>query len=177
MLVDLKEVAKEFDQSLRTIQNWCKDAKVKKIANEFQLTNDIVDEWRITKLKDKTKVKTQPNNKSVAPAKRKIKSEIYTYIAFGVGCIIFTALVGYLIYQSTKIDDKDNAINSHIQTIQEQKTIINEKDKELIKKQSTIQSLKIQRSIDSTLINTSVYKRKAFNKAINHPIVKDSTID
>lgn len=161
MLVDLKEVAKEFDQSLRTIQNWCKDAKVKKVANEFQLTPDIVDEWRITKLKDKAKAKTQPIIKSVAPAKSKSKSEIYTYIAFGVGCVIFTALVGYLFYQSTKIDDKDNAIHGHIQTIQEQKAIISEKDKELIKNQSTIQSLKIQRASDSTLINTSVYgKRK-----------------
>jgi uncharacterized protein HemX len=163
MLVDLKDVAKEFDQSLRTIQNWCKDAKVKKIANEFQLTPDIVDQWRMTKLKDKTKAKTQTNTKSVAPMKRKNKSEIYTYIAFTLCGIIFTALVGYLIYQSTKIDEKDTAINNHIQTIQEQKTIISEKDKELNQNQSTIEKLKLQRAVDSTLINTSVYKRKPFN--------------
>lgn len=163
MLVDLKEVAKEFDQSLRTIQNWCKDAKVKKIANEFQLTSDIVDQWRITKLKDKTKVKTQSINKSVAPAKRKSKSENYTYIALAVGCIIFTALVGLIIYQTIRRSEQADIIHGHIQTIQEQKAIINEKDKELIKKQSIIQSLKIQRASDSTLINTSVYKRKPFN--------------
>jgi cell division protein FtsL len=160
MLVDLKDVAKEFDQSLRTIQNWCKDAKVKKIANEFQLTPDIVDQWRMTKLKDKTKAKTQPIIKSVAPMKRKSKSEIYTYIAFAVGGIIFTALVGYLIYQSTKIDDQVNTIHGHIETIKEQKTIISEKDKELNQNQSTIEKLKLQRAVDSTLINTSVYKRK-----------------
>jgi len=157
MLVDLKEVAKEFDQSLRTIQNWCKDAKVKKIANEFQLTNDIVDEWRITKLKDKTKVKTQPNNKSVAPAKGKNKSEIYTYIALLFIGVVSTALT----YQIIKTNDQANTIHEHIQTIQERNAIINEKDKELIKKQSIIQALKIQRSSDSTLLNTPVYgKRK-----------------
>lgn len=160
MLVDLKEVAKEFDQSLRTIQNWCKDAKVKKIANEFQLTSDIVDQWRITKLKDKTKVKTQSINKSVAPAKRKSKSEIYIYIALLFIGAVSTALT----YQIIKTNDQADIIHGHIQTIQEQKAIINEKDKELIKKQSIIQALKIQRASDSTLINTSVYsKRKPLN--------------
>lgn len=163
MLVDLKDVAKEFDQSLRTIQNWCKDAKVKKVANEFQLTNDIVDQWRMTKTKDKAKAKTQTNTKSVSSMKRKNKNEIYTYIAFAAGCIILTALVGYLIYQSMKIDEKDTAINNHIQTIQEQKTIISEKDKELNQNKSTIEKLKIQHAVDSAMINTSVYKRKPFN--------------
>jgi hypothetical protein len=160
MLVDLKEVAKEFDQSLRTIQNWCKDAKVKKIANEFQLTNDIVDEWRITKLKDKTKVKTQPNNKSVAPAKRKIKSEIFTYIAL----VFVTALIGVVIYQAIKTSDQADDIKKKDNTIQAQQTIIQDKENQLDAKQSIIEGLKRQHSIDSTLINSPVYsKRKPFN--------------
>jgi hypothetical protein len=156
MLVDLKDVAKEFDQSLRTIQNWCKDAKVKKIANEFQLTNDIVDEWRITKIKDKAKVKAQPNTKSVAPMKRKSKSETYIYISLFIIGVVSTALT----YQIIKTNDQVNTIHGHIETIKEQKTIISEKDKELKQKESTIEALKIQHGIDSTLINTSVYKRK-----------------
>lgn len=160
MLVDLKEVAKEFDQSLRTIQNWCKDAKVKKIANEFQLTNDIVDEWRITKLKDKAKAKTQPIIKSVAPAKRKIKSEIFTYIAL----VFVTALIGVVIYQAIKTSDQADDIKKKDNTIQAQQTIIQDKENQLDAKQSIIEGLKRQHSIDSTLINSPVYsKRKPAN--------------
>ena len=71
MLINIKQVAKDFKVSTRTIQMWCKAEGIKKIANEYQLTNDIIEAWRI----DRTKTKTKSTNENASVTKQKNTSQ------------------------------------------------------------------------------------------------------
>ena len=71
MLVQVSDIAKEFKVDPRTIQNWCKRDKVRKIGNEYQLTEDLVETWRIRESNPKNKTKPKPQIKTDSPTKGK----------------------------------------------------------------------------------------------------------
>ena len=76
MLINIKQVAKDFKVSTRTIQMWCKAEGIKKIGNEYQLTNDILNRWSL----ERTKTKTKPTNENDSQAKRKTTSQKATIL-------------------------------------------------------------------------------------------------
>ena len=97
MLINIKQVAKDFKVSTRTIQMWCKAEGIKKIGNEYQLTNDIIEAWRI----DRTKTKTKSTNENDSQAKRKTTSQKAT-ILITASIIILLCGVIYLYTENSK---------------------------------------------------------------------------
>lgn len=45
MLVNINDVAKRLKITNRAVQNKCKNAGLKKIGNQYQITTDIADKW------------------------------------------------------------------------------------------------------------------------------------
>lgn len=97
MLINIKQVAKDFKVSTRTIQMWSKAEGIKKIGNEYQLTNDIIEAWRI----DRTKTKTKSTNENDSQAKRKTTSQKAT-ILITASIIILLCGVIYLYTENSK---------------------------------------------------------------------------
>jgi len=160
MLVPIAEVSKEFKKDVRTIQLWCAKEGIAKVGNEYQISQEQVDLWRLTRMGAKAKPKFKPI--TTADAKKVIpeNSPKFRAISISVLSIIFTALVGFIIYYNVINSQQETTIREQKQTIQVQQTTIEQKQNQLDQKQSTIEQLKRQHSIDSTLINTTTYKRK-----------------
>lgn len=97
MLINIKQVAKDFKVSTRTIQMWCKAEGIKKIGNEYQLTNDILNRWSL----ERTKTKTKPTNENDSQAKRKTTSQKAT-ILITASIIILLCGVIYLYTENSK---------------------------------------------------------------------------
>ena len=97
MLINIKQVAKDFKVSTRTIQMWCKAEGIKKIGNEYHLTNDILNRWSL----EPTKTKTKSTNESDSQAKRKTTSQKAT-ILITASIIILLCGVIYLYTENSK---------------------------------------------------------------------------
>lgn len=97
MLINIKQVAKDFKVSTRTIQMWSKAEGIKKIGNEYQLTNDILNRWSL----ERTKTKTKPTNENDSQAKRKTTSQKAT-ILITASIIILLCGVIYLYTENSK---------------------------------------------------------------------------
>jgi hypothetical protein len=84
MLITVKEAAELLKTSERTIQLKCKKYNVKKIANVYQLTQEIVDQW-------KTETKTE-TNRTLQTVTRKNVSVKPSFL------FIFTAIISFLFF-------------------------------------------------------------------------------
>jgi septal ring factor EnvC (AmiA/AmiB activator) len=167
MLIPITDVSKEFKKDVRTIQMWCAKEGISKIGNEYQITSEVVERWKLTRTGMKSKPKPKPISNHETKTKQVENSPKFRTLKISLLSILFTALVGFLInynainsQQATTIQEQKQTIQEQKQTIQVQQTTIQEKDDQLDAKQSTIEGLKRQHSIDSTLINTPIYKRK-----------------
>lgn len=160
MLLSITEVSKEFKKDVRTIQMWCAKEGISKIGNEYQITSEVVELWKLTRTGAKTKTKTKPITTPETKTKQTENSPKFRTLKISLLSIIFTALVGFLINYNVINSQQETTIQEQKQTIQVQQSTIQEKDAQLDAKQSTIEGLKRQHSIDSTLINTTTYKRK-----------------
>ncbi len=67
MLHNISQVSEQFGVSKRTVQLWCKAEGIKKIGNEYQLTDEIVDRWELTKAKSETKQEKKTVTHRTAP--------------------------------------------------------------------------------------------------------------
>jgi hypothetical protein len=160
MLIPITDVSKEFKKDVRTIQLWCAKEGITKVGNEYQITNEVVERWKLTRTGMKSKPKPKPISTPESKPKQPENSPKFRNLSISVLSIIFTALVGFLINYNAINSQQATTIQEQKQTIQVQQTTIQEKDDQLDAKQSTIEGLKRQHSIDSTLINTPIYKRK-----------------
>ena len=160
MLLSITEVSKEFKKDVRTIQMWCAKEGISKIGNEYQITNEVVERWKLTRTGAKTKPKPKPISTPETKTKQPENSPKFRTLKISLLSILFTALVGFLINYNVINSQQATTIQEQKQTIQVQQSTIQEKDAQLDAKQSTIEGLKRQHSIDSTLINTTIYKRK-----------------
>ena len=160
MLLSITEVSKEFKKDVRTIQMWCAKEGIRKIGNEYQITSEVVERWKLTRTGAKTKAKTKAITTPETKTKQPENSPKFRALKISLLSILFTALVGFLINYNVINSQQATTIQEQKQTIQVQQTTIQEKDAQLDAKQSTIEGLKRQHSIDSTLINTTIYKRK-----------------
>jgi hypothetical protein len=160
MLIPITDVSKEFKKDVRTIQLWCAKEGIPKVGNEYQITNEVVERWKLTRTGVKSKPKSKPISMTESKPKQPENSPKFRNLSISVLSIIFTALVGFLINYNVINSQQETTIQEQKQTIQAQQSTIQEKDAQLDAKQSTIEGLKRQHSIDSTLINTTIYKRK-----------------
>ena len=160
MLIPITDVSKEFKKDVRTIQMWCAKEGISKIGNEYQITNEVVERWKLTRTGAKTKPKPKPISTPETKTKQPENSPKFRTLKISLLSILFTALVGFLINYNVINSQQATTIQEQKQTIQVQQSTIQEKDAQLDAKQSTIEGLKRQHSIDSTLINTTIYKRK-----------------
>jgi hypothetical protein len=160
MLIPITDVSKEFKKDVRTIQLWCAKEGITKVGNEYQITNEVVERWKLTRTGMKSKPKPKPISTPESKPKQVENSPKFRALKISLLSILFTALVGFLINYNAINSQQATTIQEQKQTIQVQQTTIQEKDDQLDAKQSTIEGLKRQHSIDSTLINTPIYKRK-----------------
>jgi hypothetical protein len=160
MLIPITDVSKEFKKDVRTIQLWCAKEGITKVGNEYQITNEVVERWKLTRTGMKSKPKPKPISNPESKPKQVENSPKFRPLKISLLSILFTALVGFLINYNAINSQQATTIQEQKQTIQVQQTTIQEKDAQLDAKQSTIEGLKRQHSIDSTLINTPIYKRK-----------------
>ena len=100
MLINIKQVAKDFKVSTRTIQMWCKAEGIKKIGNEYQLTNDIIEAWRI----DRTKTKTKSTNENASPTKQKHASQRTTIIITSIILLLLCGVAYFYTENSKNIE-------------------------------------------------------------------------
>lgn len=139
---------------------WCAKEGIAKIGNEYQITSEVVERWKLTRTGAKTKTKAKAITTPETKTKQPENSPKFRTLTISLLSILFTALVGFLINYNVINSQQATTIQEQKQTIQVQQTTIQEKETQLDAKQSTIEQLKRQHSIDSTLINTTIYKRK-----------------
>ena len=100
MLVSVKDGAQRLNVTPRMIQIKCKQSNVKKIGNQYQLTNDILNSWIDSDvIKSETKHEPKQKNISISHTKqnklRFATSQIFTFIL-----ILILLIVSYLFYGS-----------------------------------------------------------------------------
>jgi hypothetical protein len=73
MLIPITDVSKEFKKDVRTIQLWCAKEGITKVGNEYQITNEVVERWKLTRtgMKSKPKPKTNFNPRIETETSRK----------------------------------------------------------------------------------------------------------
>ena len=152
MLINIKQVAKDFKVSTRTIQMWCKAEGIKKIGNEYQLTNDIIEAWRI----DRTKTKTKSTNENDSQAKRKTTSQKAT-ILITASIIILLCGVIYLYTENSKNIEVISKGEKQIEYLNIEINQIKEQNKRL-EINHTIDSMKYKALRDS--IPKRIFKTK-----------------
>lgn len=152
MLINIKQVAKDFKVSTRTIQMWSKAEGIKKIGNEYQLTNDIIEAWRI----DRTKTKTKSTNENDSQAKRKTTSQKAT-ILITASIIILLCGVIYLYTENSKNIEVISKGEKQIEYLNIEINQIKEQNKRL-EINHTIDSMKYKALRDS--IPKRIFKTK-----------------
>jgi len=154
MLINIKQVAKDFKVSTRTIQMWCKAEGIKKIANEYQLTNDIIEAWRI----DRTKTKTKPTNENASATKQKNTSQ-RTIIIITASIIILLCGLIYFYTENSKNIEVISKNEKQIESLNIEIKKANEKNKQL-EINHAIDSMKYKALRDS--IPKRIFKLKKF---------------
>ena len=152
MLINIKQVAKDFKVSTRTIQMWCKAEGIKKIGNEYQLTNDILNRWSL----ERTKTKTKPTNENDSQAKRKTTSQKAT-ILITASIIILLCGVIYLYTENSKNIEVISKGEKQIEYLNIEINQIKEQNKRL-EINHTIDSMKYKALRDS--IPKRIFKTK-----------------
>lgn len=152
MLINIKQVAKDFKVSTRTIQMWSKAEGIKKIGNEYQLTNDILNRWSL----ERTKTKTKPTNENDSQAKRKTTSQKAT-ILITASIIILLCGVIYLYTENSKNIEVISKGEKQIEYLNIEINQIKEQNKRL-EINHTIDSMKYKALRDS--IPKRIFKTK-----------------
>ena len=121
MLIPIAEISKEFKKDVRTIQLWCAKEGVKKIGNEYQITQEIVDRWRTTRTTPKIKPKAKAESVEISRPKSKnnafgFKARLHeVIIASFVVAFLFIATIGLVFYSRYLNEDihaKEKTIES-----------------------------------------------------------------
>ena len=71
ILIPIKEVAETLNISIRAIQIKCKNQGIAKIGNQYQITNDILNDWiKHQETKSETKSETKQKSTSTSHPKQ-----------------------------------------------------------------------------------------------------------
>jgi predicted PurR-regulated permease PerM len=105
MLITVKEAAELLQTSERTIQLKCKRFKVKKIANVYQLTKEIVDQWQT-----ETKTETNRTSQNVTRKTTSSKPSFLFIISIILGAVLTFVVLSYFFDLKDQISTKDKTI-------------------------------------------------------------------
>jgi predicted PurR-regulated permease PerM len=105
MLITVKEAAELLKTSERTIQLKCKRYNVKKIANVYQLTQDILNQWQT-----ETKTETNRTLQTVTRKNPAFKPSLLLVITTIVTLLLSFVICVYFIDLKDQIRTKDKTI-------------------------------------------------------------------
>lgn len=105
MLITVKEAAERLQTSERTIQLKCKRFNVKKIANVYQLTQDIVDQWQT-----ETKTETNRTSQNVTRKTTSSKPSFLFILSIVLGAVLTFVVLSYFFDLKDQITTKDKTI-------------------------------------------------------------------
>lgn len=149
MLISVKEASKKLNVSERTIQLKCKQNRIVKIGNQYQITNDILNAWIY-----ETKTETKRNEIQISrkqPENNFVLINLFKPILaslFVLVCIIMFYLFYCDITNKNTIQEQQKEI---VKQLEEKKTLNN----------------KIERLyIDKEKLKDTIYKLKTTNKEL-----------
>ncbi len=100
MLVSVKEASQRMNVTPRMIQIRCKQSNIKKIANQYQITNDVLNTWienDVTKTETKQEAKTKTYSISHTKQNKLRFANQNLLIAF---LVLFLLIITVLFYVS-----------------------------------------------------------------------------
>ena len=160
MLHNITKVAEQFGVSKRSVQLWCKAQGIKKIGNEYQITDEILLNWKSIKAKTETKDYTKQISVRRGAKASFPRSFLLTASIVLLGVFLAATLIAFYFNLTNEITERDTSI---IQYKKEVQNVKNELLETTIKKDNEIQSLKKKIVIDSMLINTPYFNRRLKN--------------
>jgi hypothetical protein len=166
MLHNISQVSEQFGVSKRTIQLWCKAEGIKKIGNEYQITDEVLNNWKA--IKAKSEAKDFSRQISVrSGAKVSFSRSFILQIVLAIW-ILFSIVVLVYLYNDlrSEIEKRDAYIFEYKKEVQnarkEVQNVRNELRETTIKKDNEIQSLKKKIVIDSMLMNQPRFYKRNF---------------
>ena len=97
MLINTNEVAERLKITNRAVQNKCKNAGLVKIGNQYQITNDIADQWyKEAERKERTDTQRTEHTPQTSQ-RRKEKPFVYTSLVIAF-CVLVTFALIILFY-------------------------------------------------------------------------------
>lgn len=142
-MYSVKQTAEILNLSPRAIQLKCKKFKVAKIGNEFQITEELLNQWKNTKNEERNEaevtIKTSQRSSLNTSQNTSHKSN---YIIMGIASIVILSIVILFYFNLTNQID-----TSHLELKEEKKIHYNEvKDlnKRLIDANDVINTLEIE---------------------------------
>ena len=160
MLHNITKVAEQFGVSKRSVQLWCKAQGIKKIGNEYQITDEILLNWKSIKAKTETKDYTKQISVRRGAKASFPRSFLLTASIVLLGVFLAATLIAFYFNLTNEITERDTSI---IQYKKEVQNVRNELRETTTKKDNEIQSLKKKIVIDSMLINTPYFNRRLKN--------------
>jgi len=159
MLHNISQVAEQFGVSKRTIQMWCKAKGIKKIGNEYQITDEVLNNWK--SIKAKTEAKDYSKQISVRSSAKPSFSRSFVLQIVLIIWILFSIVVLAYFYNDLRneIEKRDTYIFEYKKEVQ---NVRNELRETTIKKDNEIQSLKKKIVIDSMLMNQPRFYKRNF---------------
>jgi hypothetical protein len=160
MLHNISQVAEQFGVSKRTIQMWCKAKGIKKIGNEYQITDEVLNNWKA--IKAKSEAKDYSKQISVrSGAKVSFSRSFILQIVLAIWILFSIVVIAYFYNDlRNEIEKRDTYIFEYKKEVQ---NVRNELRETTIKKDNEIQSLKKKIVIDSMLMQTSYFNRRLRN--------------
>jgi uncharacterized protein HemX len=117
MLISVKEVADQLKISERGVQLKCKKYGVKKIGNQYQITQSILDEWLTDTPETNTETKRTPNTKKIDTSRTNTKKRTSFTSFYIAGLLLFIFIATAVVYWDLKTE-----ISEHKTTIKENDT-------------------------------------------------------
>ena len=152
MLVNTNEVAKRLKITNRAVQNKCKQYGLVKIANQYQITQEIAHKWYVDAEMNKgtNQNRTEHFNRT---SHRTDKNTSFLYW-FIIGLILVISIVVFIVFYftfETQIKETNKDLRQerieHKTDVKELQKIVDSQKDTINKKELEIQSLKIKDSL------------------------------
>jgi len=158
-MYSVKETAKILNVTPRAIQLKCKKFKVVKIGNEFQITEELLNQWKNAKNEERNEVevttKTSQRNSQNTSQNTSHKS---TFIIIGISAIVILSIIVLFYFNLT------NQIETSHLELKEEKKIHYQEVMELDKKLNDANDVINNLELENQHLKDSV----KFNRLLKH---------
>ena len=153
MLITVTDASQRLNVTPRMIQIRCKQSNVKKIGNQYQITNDILNSWlNADAIKSETKLETKketsqishPKQKNIRFATSQMTLFILMFILSIVLYLFYNSLTTEISYLKNENIKDSKMYNNELKTVKKQ---LNDATDVINNQQLEIQYLKIKDSI------------------------------